>query len=81
MEIFLLFPTIQKCYSQGTLNLTESTFFWKKPFRVFRKFIFKNIQKKFQEGKCSSPKFKQHFSVCDGIRLIFSNAEGFVLFQ
>ena len=43
---FYLFSAIQKCYSEGTLNLTEPTFSWNKPFRLFRKFPFRNIQER-----------------------------------
>ena len=38
------------CYTevlfQGTLNLTERTFFRNKPFRVFKKSLFRNVQEK-----------------------------------
>ena len=34
------------CLGAITWNLTERTFFWKKLFRVLRKFSFRNIQEK-----------------------------------
>ena len=40
------FSAIQSCYFQGILNLTERSFLLDQPFRVFRNFFFRNIQKK-----------------------------------
>ena len=77
------FIAIQNCYSRGSLNLTEHSFLLEQPVRVFKKILFRNNQKKIpRKTKIVAPNLSNisEENVCDGIRLIFSDAEGFVCF-
>ena len=71
---FVIIFCSTEVYSEGTLNLTERTFFWNEQFRVLENFLLWIFRKKFSGRQMQKPPIQAMFqeeNVCDKISLIF----------